>query len=244
MLGRETAVEFYRTSAVEFLSDKRAEMDTVWDGITQLDALNDDAAQARIALGDAAKSYDWPTVFELLSRHGEWVNASRPGGKSQFAPLHQAAHAGAPVEIAQRLLQMGAFRTLQNAQGRAPVDVAEKKEHHHLRELLTPVFKHQVPVGVLLKIQSHFHEVIRGRIDRELPNHGLRLPELEPLLELDRPHMWFAVPGMYGGFSYHLESTGVDAKLVAESWCRVVGGSGQRHEITSKGSKLVDEGFV
>ena len=219
-------------------------MDIVWDGITQLGALNDDAAQARIALADAAKSYDWPTVFELLSTHGEWVNASRPGGKSQFAPLHQAAHAGAPVDIAQRLLQMGAFRTLQNAQGERPVDVAEKKEHHHLRELLTPVFKHQVPVGVLLRIQFHFHEVIRGRIDRELPNHGLRLPELEPLLELDRPHMWFPVPGMYGGFSYHLASTGVDAKLVAESWCRVVGGSGQRHEITSKGSKLVDEGFV
>ncbi len=44
--------------------------------------------------------------------------------------------------------------------------------------------------------------------------------------------MWFPVPGMYGGFSYRLESAGVEAKLVSESWCRVVGGSGQRHEIT------------
>ena len=106
------------------------------------------------------------------------------------------------------------------------------------------MLKHLVPIDVLLKIQVLFHEVIRGRIDRELPNHGLRLPELEPLLELDRPHMWFPVPGMYGGFSYRLESSGVEAKLVAESWCRVVGGSGQRHEITSKGSRLVEEGFV
>ena len=56
--------------------------------------------------------------------------------------------------------------------------------------------------------------------------------------------MWFAVPGMYGGFSYGFESFGVDAKLIAESWCRVVGGSGQRHEITSEGSRLLDEGFV
>jgi hypothetical protein len=56
--------------------------------------------------------------------------------------------------------------------------------------------------------------------------------------------MWFPVPGMYGGFSYHLETTGVDAKLVVESWSRVVCGSGQRHEITSEGSRLVEEKFV
>jgi hypothetical protein len=31
---------------------------------------------------------------------------------------------------------------------------------------------------------------------------ALRLPELEPLLELETPSVYFAVPGMYGGFSY------------------------------------------
>lgn len=82
---------------------------------------------------------------------------------------------------------------------------------------MEPVLKHSVPLGVLLKIQSHFHEVIRGRIDRQLPDQGLRLPELEPLLELDRPQMWFPVPGMYGGSSYRLGSIGADAKLVSES---------------------------
>jgi hypothetical protein len=219
-------------------------MDIVWDGITRLDALNDDAVHARIKLADAAKSYDWPTVFELLSRHGDWVNTSRPGGKTLYAPLHQAAHAGAPIEIVDQLIRMGAFRTLQNVRGERPIDVAERRGHYQLREILEPQLKFLVPVGVLLKIQFHFHEVIRGRIDRQLPNHDLRLPELEPLLELDQPQMWFSVPGMYGGFSYFLKSTGVDAKLVAESWCRVECGSGQRHEITTEGSKLVEEGFV
>lgn len=219
-------------------------MDIIWDGITQSETLNEDAANTRIALADAAKSYKWPTVFELLSKYGEFVNSCRPGGKSLYAPLHQAAYAGAPADIVHRLLELGAWRTLQNARGERAVDVAERKGHHQLRETLEPVLKHQVPIGVLLKIQSHFHEVIRGRIDRELPNHGLRLPELEPLLELDRPQMWFPVPGMYGGFSYCLELTGADAKLVAESWSRVVGGSGQRHEITTYGSRLVEEGFV
>jgi hypothetical protein len=219
-------------------------MDIVWDGITRADTLHEGAAQVRHALADAAKSYNWSRVFELLSEHSELVNTTRPGGSSLYAPLHQAAHGGAPVEVARRLIGMLAFRTLQNARGERPVDVAERQGHRHLLAVLAPDHKHHVPVGVLLKIQSHFHAVIRERIDRPLPDNGLRLPELEPLLELERPHMWFPVPGMYGGFSYRLETTGVEARLVTESWCRVVSGSGQRHEITSLGSRLVEAGFV
>lgn len=219
-------------------------MDVVWDGITRADALHEGAVQIRHALADAAKSYNWPWVFEMVTEHPELVNTTRLGGSSLYAPLHQAAHGGAPVEVAQRLIGMGAWRALRNACGERPVDVAERCGHRHLLGVLAPEYKHHVPIGVLLKIQANFHAVVRGRIDRPLSDHGLRLPELEPLLELERPQMWFPVPGMYGGFSYRLESAGVRAKLVSESWCRVVGGSGQRHEITSAGSQLVDEGFV
>lgn len=55
---------------------------------------------------------------------------------------------------------------------------------------------------------------------------------------------WFPIPGMYGGFSYWLKGEGEDIKLITESWCRVWGGSGQRHEITATGSQLVEVGFV
>jgi hypothetical protein len=219
-------------------------VDIVWDGITRADVLHEEAAKVRHALADAAKSYNWARVFGLLSEHKELVNTTRPGGSSLYAPLHQAAHGGAPVEVAQRLIGMLAWRTLLNARGERPVDVAERHGHRHLLGVLTPEYKHHVPTGVLLKIQAHFHAVIRGRIDRQLPDHGLRLPELEPLLELGRPHMWFSVPGMHGGFSYRLEADGVEAKLVSESWCRMVDGSGQRHEVTSAGSRLVEEGIV
>lgn len=217
-------------------------MDIVWDGITSAETLNESAARDRSALADAARAHNWPQVLELVSGRGELINCCRPGGTSLFAPLHQAAHAGAPLDVVHRLIELGAWRTLQNARGERPLDVAERRGHQHLREILQPVWKHRVPFGVLLKIQAHFHDVIRGRIDRPLPGHGLRLPELEPLLELDRPQMWFPVPGMYGGFSYRLESAGVEAKLVSASWCRVVEGSGQRHEITSEGSRLVEDG--
>ena len=45
---------------------------------------------------------------------------------------------------------------------------------------------------------------------------------------------------MYGGFDITLQEDYLDVK----SWSRVVGGSGQRHVITTAGAILVDEGFV
>ena len=56
--------------------------------------------------------------------------------------------------------------------------------------------------------------------------------------------MWFPVPGMYGGFRYHLTTVAADPVLISESWVRVVGGSGQRHLISLFGSLLLAEGFV
>ena len=44
---------------------------------------------------------------------------------------------------------------------------------------------------------------------------------------------------MYGGFRYWFDQLGADARLITESSCRVVGGSGERHEVTARGSKLL-----
>ena len=49
---------------------------------------------------------------------------------------------------------------------------------------------------------------------------------------------------MYGGFAYRLIERDGMPVLITESWQRIVGGSGQRREITINGSVLVDEGFV
>lgn len=219
-------------------------MSPIWDGVTKAEALKEEWVKTRHALADAAKSYNWPQVFQLLQQHPNLINTTRLGGKSLYTPLHQAAYGGAPIEVAEKLIQMSAWRTLQNARGERPVDVAQRRGHQHLIEILTPQYKHHLPTGILSKIQGYFHAVIRGRIDAPLAGHELRLPELEPLLELDAVQIWFPVPGMYGGFNYWLEQDGVEAKLISQSWCRVVGGSGQQHEITSAGSQLVDEGWV
>ena len=108
---------------------------------------------------------------------------------------------------------------------------------------MTPVYRRQVPPKTLAAIQTHFHEVILGRAEDLVKEHHLRLPELGPLLEIEEPQMWFPVPGMYGGFSYWLAEAGHEARLISESWSRVVGGSGQRHEVTATGRALVEEGF-
>lgn len=103
-----------------------------------------------------------------------------------------------------------------------------------------------IDTEVLEKIQGHFHEVIKSRVESLIEQHNVSLPVLAEDVERDglRGSWWFPVPGMYGGFSYRFEGEGKDLKLVTESWCRVAGGSGQRHEVTANGYKLVDSGFV
>lgn len=195
------------------------------------------------ALADAARDFDWARVLKLVRGDPEMLNATRPGGKALLAPLHQAAHGGAPLEVVEELVQLGAWRTLRTAARERPVDIAARLRHDHLIEALTPVIRRNVPLDALAAVQTHFQEVINGRVTHLPSPHGLRLPELEPLLEMKESRMWFPVPQMYGGFSYWLARVGSDPLLVSESWCRVVGGSGQRHEVTARGSSLVARGI-
>ncbi|WP_423395890.1 ankyrin repeat domain-containing protein [Burkholderia sp. LMG 21824] len=220
-------------------------MSITWDGITGADVLDEAEVARRHALADAARNGDWATMLDLVAKQSRLVNATRLGGTSRYTPLHQAACGGAPEEVVVELLQLGAWRMLRDAHGARPVDLAEQRGHRHLVDLLTPQPRRFVPDETLRDIQRHFHEMILGRI-AHLRVDALRLPELEPLLELDAQaaRMWFAVPGMYGGFGYALRNDGAAAVLVSESWSRVAGGSGQRHEITAQGCTLVDEGFV
>ena len=96
----------------------------------------------------------------------------------------------------------------------------------------------------LAQIQEHFHGLIRSRaregglpMPRHLPSlHDLRVDEAEP--------RWFAVPGMYGGFSFRLQAHANHPQLVTESWSRVADGSGMRHTITPTQVILDEQGFV
>ncbi len=134
---------------------------------------------------------------------------------------------------------------LPNSHGERALDIAILRQHRHLFELLEPELTRNVSIGAVELIQIYFHAVILGRAKRQIDEHKLRLPELTVLLELDpSTKMWFRVLDMVGGFHFWFESKTDGLTLISESWCRVVGGSGERHEITTNGLQLVDRGFV
>ena len=99
-------------------------------------------------------------------------------------------------------------------------------------------------------IEKHFHNLIVERNEWNfhfLESIKLKDKKLPIILDMVcGKSKWYAVPGMYGGFNYELLATREGKPvLITESWCRVVGGSGQRHEITTSGGcVLVEEGFV
>ena len=104
----------------------------------------------------------------------------------------------------------------------------------------------------LAKIERYFHTIILERADDfQLEDfifyskkHQDTLPKItNDLLKISKP-AFFRIPGFYGGFAYILINEDGKPKLITDSWCRVVCGSGQRHEITTNGAKLVAEGFV
>jgi hypothetical protein len=147
-------------------------LDIVWDGIVGADGLDRTDTEVRHNLADAAKRYDWARMMAILREHPTLVNTIRPGGSSRFAPLHQAAHGGAPLEFAEELIFLGAWRTLQNARGERPIDVAERRGRKHLLGVMEPRLKRHVPIGVLLRIQTLFHDVILSRAAEALARLG------------------------------------------------------------------------
>jgi hypothetical protein len=89
-----------------------------------------------------------------------------------------------------------------------------------------------------------FHGLIRARA-REA---GIAVPSALPQIEgpegSQAEPLWYALPGFYGGFAYWLEWREDEPMLHAQSWCRVMEGSGMYHTITVSEIRLIEEGFV
>jgi len=215
-----------------------------WDGTTRSVTLTTEGRAVRHALIDSAKAQNWGRTFSILGQDRHLVNIVRPDGTARYAVLHHAAYGGASSEVVARLIALGAWRMLRNAKGEQPIDIARRRGHSHLLNVLEPVVLHDVSPSTLNEIERHFHALIRQRANALIEKHSLRLPELETLRELSIPSMWFPVPGMYGGFRFSLEKLCGHDMLNTSSWCRVVDGSGEEHLISRFGSLLVDSEFV
>lgn len=219
-----------------------------WNGVLDHGYLFEPLVAEGHRLADASKAGDWPMVFRLLD-NGATINWWRPDGTAWFTPLHQAAWHGAPADVARELIDRGALRTLTDARGRTAYDVC--LERHGGRSDADALFDVLLPPAAPLPphrvraLDHHLASVIDGRIkgvlfDGRNPREMLRYPPVSILHELPEQRLWFPVPGMYGGFLLSLHGD----ELHSKSWCRVVGGSGQRHVITTHGATLVSEGFV
>lgn len=213
-----------------------------WNGITNEATLRGGWGQQRREWNAALESSDWSKVLGIIDKQGanpnEWQLSGPLLNPSLNTALHMVADGGAPLEVATALVELGGWRTVRNANGETPFDIALQKRHSDIVDILKPVILHQVGMPDLLAIEKHFHAHFND--DSFVEEHNLLLPQLAPLLELEDPKMWFPIPGMYGGVSYFLDQTGPEPKLIFESRCRVVGGPVPRREVTVSGSARVE----
>lgn len=115
-----------------------------------------------------------------------------------------------------------------------------------LREALggAPPAARAAPATDLDRVQAHFHELIRARAGERLGAEGVSLPTLAKGRGTEEEPIEFPVSGMSGGFKYWWDVSSPALRLMSESWSRTVPGSGQLHEVTPTGARLLGEGFV
>jgi len=233
----------------------------VWHGVLDPGLLHDHIVAGSHRFADAAKAGDWSAVLSMLDDPALPIDINwwRPGGTAWFTVLHQAAWHGAPADVVAALIRRGALLTLTESRGRTAHDVlmdrarkthwgkgvgiAEESSTLLAQELVPP--PSPLSSNEIHSLEGHLAEVIDGRIrgvlfDGRNPREVLRYPPVGILHEVPDQHVWFPVPGMYGGFDIRLQENFLDVT----SLCRVVGGSGQEHVITTAGAILVAEGFV
>ncbi|MFG6491286.1 hypothetical protein [Microbacterium sp. P03] len=204
---------------------------------------NPGLVKARDRLADSAKAGDWPAVLAVLDGDGAFKpgpNDWRVEGSSWFGPLHQAAWLGASEDVVRALIDRGVWRTLRDADGRRPVEIARERGNSALVDALTPTCQVALTAEGAHSMSRRLATLVEDAVARAVTAPvSIRHLDVECIAERD-DSVWFPVPGMYGGFAVEL----VKHRLHVESWSRVVGGSGRAYVITADRTTLVDEGFV
>lgn len=201
-----------------------------WDGLTDREQFGERYRQERDHFADLARNADWDAVFEELGERPGWANLPRPGIRSGFAPLHQAAWHGADFAVVSRLIAHGAWRTQRTRDGRRAVDVARERGHTHLLNLLEPVEVRSLPAPAD-ELERNFHALLRDRSGRCFERTEHVLPPLSPLTEGPAVSIVFSVVGMMGGFTYRLEQD----HLYVNGHSRMDFGDGSHYRVTATG---------
>lgn len=208
---------------------------TEWDGLTDRERFGEWYREKRDRFADLARDADWDGLFEELGRNPGWINLPRPGNRSGFAPLHQAAWHGADFAVVSRLLAHGAWRSRRARDGRRAVDVARERGHTHLLELLEPVVVRRLP-SPPKALERHFHALLRERTGHCFEEIEHLLPPLEPLTEGPAVRIFFPVVGMMGGFTYRLE----DGYVKVHAHSRMDADDGEHYRVSPDGWSRIE----
>ncbi|WAR21576.1 hypothetical protein MAR_015550 [Mya arenaria] len=208
-------------------------------------ALRDDIGISRKHISSLGADRKWDSLLEKIRSDSSLVNTCRlPENKDSpvdlNTPLHWAAIGSAPSDVFENLIALNSARSLKNADGKTPYDIAKENGlGDSIEDMLELPQKVKENTKYMDKMEKGLKKAIEGRVADLIEKNGQQLPQLAFLYEFGE--LWYAVPGMYGGFSVEEHAKGVQAS----SWCRVAGGSGQRHVIDRDGNvELVEEGFV
>lgn len=196
-------------------------------------------------IANLSYNFQWPELINVLKENESAVNFCRLSTSERksklFTPLHQAAFGLADISIVRELINMQASRTLKtNERKETAYDIAVRKNApEEILQLLKVPDKIMKNSQIIENMEMGLHKVILERAKDLVEENQLQLPQLGFLYEFGS--FWFPVPGMYGGFNVEECELGIHAS----SWCRVVGGSGQKHLIDKEGNvTLIEEGFV
>lgn len=206
--------------------------------------MNDDSIEESEAIESALRKNNWLAVVEVLQACPSIGNAIFPKNRGQSTLLHVAAERNAPPDFVAELVRLGVFRTVKDAYGRQPHQIAKRNGFEELAWPLQPELAVELDPDCLGLIQEMFHGLLRTFMRAYHTPVQLRLPQLSILLEVQDVRVWFPIPGMAGGCNFWLEKEESEYALHAESWCRICGGSGMHHRITPTEIVLIEEGFV
>lgn len=176
-----------------------------------------------------------------------------PFPNTKWTFQHHAACHHAPKKVVKTMREKGFAMSFIDSDGKLPKDYLPTDVEEEYKQFFAPDYGlSKLNIHNLALIEKNLHKVINSRVKRLVDEHNLILPLLSVLLEQqkmdfgDDESNWCPIPGMYGGFNIeiHLNEDDTDVDyLETSSWCRVAGGSGQRHKCFPEKWELVEEGF-
>jgi hypothetical protein len=199
--------------------------------------MTDPQWQEGFYLNDRARAGRWATVLEMLHPDNYLVNINQwwPVDDSRSTVLHIAAGAGAPQNVIESLVGLGAFRSQPNSDGLTAHEIANndpkirKKFGELAMELLKPPpspinAERRTAINVYLgeALDWWFGEILGFSNPRAL----LLYPPVEVLHEPPGQQLWVQQPRFSGGVRVMLRRGYVEALMgfreFQESGVRVV----------------------